>query len=257
MNSHVIIVKMFYADLKHFKAKTGYEIDGVWYPRVTSIVSIKAKPALYKFYAEQGNFSAAEAIKTKSADEGTLIHETIEAILAGKTVPIPHSIQPAISAFVEFKKNNEIIPMKVEERVVSKNHWFAGTVDVIGKLNGRLGLLDIKTSYSIYRDYGLQTAAYIEAVRENNIFPTTRWVLRIDQASQCTKCGAKMREKGGNIKVRGGVNGCQHSFGPLSGEIELKELDSFENDIKAFLACKDLWVWEHEHWIKKIRNGAI
>lgn len=246
---------MFYADLKHFKAKTGYEIDGVWYPRVTSIVSIKAKPALYKFYADQGSFSIAESIKSKSADEGTLIHETIEAILAGKPAAVPYSIQPAISAFLEFKKKNEIIPMKIEERVVSKNHWYAGTVDVIGKLNGQLGVLDIKTSYSIYRDYGLQTAAYAEAIKENNIFPTTRWVLRIDQAKACLKCGAKMREKGGNVKVRGGVSQCQHSFGPLTGEIELKELDNFESDIKAFLACNNLWVWEHEHWIKKIRNG--
>ena len=247
---------MFYADLNHFKGKTGYEIDGIWYPRVTSIVSIKAKPALYKFYADQGSFSMAESIKSKSADEGTLIHETVEAILAGKTTAIPHSIMPAISAFLEFKKKNEIIPMKIEERVVSKNHWYAGTVDVIGKLNGQLGVLDIKTSYSIYRDYGLQTAAYAEAIKENNIFPTTRWVLRIDQAKECVKCGAKMREKGGNIKVRGGLPDCKHSWGALSGEIELKELDSFESDLKAFLACKNLWEWEYDYWIKKIRNGS-
>lgn len=246
---------MFYADLNHFKGKTGYEIDGIWYPRVTSIVSIKAKPALYKFYADQGNFSAAESIKNKSADEGTLIHEAVEAILAGKTAVIPHSIQPAIKAFLEFKKKNEIIPMKIEERVLSKNNWYAGTVDVIGKLNGRLGVLDIKTSVSIYRDYGLQTAAYVEAIRESNIFPTTRWVLRIDQAKQCLICGAKLREKGGNVKIRGGAADCRHSWGSMTGEIELKELDSFENDIRAFLACKDLWVWEHEPWIRKIKNG--
>lgn len=248
---------MFYSNLAHFKGTAGYEIDGVWYPRVTSIVSIKAKPALYKFYADQGSFSAAESIKSKSADEGTLIHETIEAILAGKPAVVPYSIQPAINAFNEFKKKNEIVPMKVEERVVSKNQWYAGTVDIIGKLNGRLGVLDIKTSYSIYRDYGLQTAAYVEAIRENNIFPTTRWVLRIDQAKECVKCGARMREKGGNIKIRGGIGECNHQWGPAVGEIELKELDSFESDIKAFLACKTLWEWEHERWVKQIKNGLF
>ena len=248
---------MFYADIKHFKSATGYEIDGIWYPRVTSIVSIKAKPALYKFYADQTSFSAAESIKNKSADEGTLLHKAIEAILTGKPAVVPHSIQPAIKAFTEFKKKNEIIPMKIEERVVSKKKWYAGTVDVIGKLNGRLGVLDIKTSNSIYRDYGLQTAAYVEAIRENNIFPTTRWVLRIDQAKTCLKCGAKLREKGGNVKIRGGASECRHSWSPLAGDIELKELDSFENDIEAFLACKRLWEWEYEFWIKKIcRNGV-
>ena len=247
---------MFYADLKHFKGKTGYEIDGVWYPRVTSIASIKAKPFLYKFYADLGSFSMAESIKNKSADEGTIIHEAIEAILAGKPVTIPHSIQPAINAFMEFKNKNEIVPMKIEERVISKKNWYAGTVDVIGNLNGRLGVLDIKTSYSIYRDYGLQTAAYVEAIKESGIFPINRWVLRIDQAKQCLKCGAKMREKGGNVKIRGGTPSCQHSFGELTGEIELKELDSFESDLKAFLACKNLWEWEYDFWVKKIRNGV-
>lgn len=246
---------MFYADLNHFKGKTGYEIDGIWYPRVTAIASIKAKPFLYKFYADLGSFSMAESIKNKSADEGTMIHEAIEAILAGKTVAIPHSIRPAVDAFIEFKKKNEIVPLKVEERVVSKNHWYAGTVDVVGNLNGRLGVLDIKTSNSIYRDYNLQTAAYIEALKENNIFPNTRWILRIDQAKVCLQCGAKMREKGGNLKVRGGIKECSHEWGPVAGEIELKELDNFETDINAFLACKTLWEWEHEYWIKKIKNG--
>ena len=246
---------MYYANVNHFKGKTGYEIDGVWYPRVTSIASIKSKPFLYKFYADLGNFSEAESIKNKSAGEGTLIHETVEAILAGKPVAVPHSIKPAIDAFIEFKKNNQIVPMKVEERVVSKNHWYAGTVDVIGNLNGRLGVLDIKTSVSIYRDYNIQTAAYVEAIKETNIFPETRWILRIDQAKQCLKCGAKLREKGGNIKTRGGEPGCSHSFGPLTGEIELKELSDYENDIKAFLACHTLWQWEHENWLRQIKNG--
>lgn len=245
---------MFYSDLNHFKAKTGYEIDGIWYPRVTAIVSIKAKPALYKFYGDQESFNSGEAIKEKSAEEGTLIHETIEAILMGKSAAIPYSIRPVIEAFLEFKKNNEIIPFKIEERVVSKKHWYAGTVDVIGKLNGNLGILDIKTSNSIYRDYGLQTAAYIEAIKENNIFPKTRWVLRVDQARICLNCGAKLREKGGNIKIKGGAFDCKHNWGPIVGEVELKELDEFENDLKAFLACKTLWEWENDFWLKKIKN---
>ena len=44
---------MFYQDPEKFKNENGYDIDGVWYPRVNSILSIKAKPALYKFYADQ------------------------------------------------------------------------------------------------------------------------------------------------------------------------------------------------------------
>ena len=42
----------------------------------------------------------------------------------------------------------------------------------------------------------------------------------------------------------------------VAGEIELRELDAFDEDLGAFLACKRLWEWEHEYWIKKLKNGV-
>lgn len=250
---------MFYSDVNHFKSAAGYEINGIWYPRVTSIVSIKAKPALYKFYADQVSFSGAEEIKNKSAEEGTLLHETVESILKNEKISIPTSVAPAVRAFLDFKNQNQIIPYKIEERIISKKHHYAGTMDCLAELNGQLGVLDIKTSVAIYRDYGIQTSAYVEALREDpSVPPLKRWILRLDQARYCIKgCGAKMREKGGNIKIREGktkIGNCSHVWGEMLGEVELKELPEIEKDIKAFLACKVLWEWEHEFWLKKIYN---
>ena len=71
--------RMFYKTLSEFQSSNGYDIEGRWYPRVTAIVGIKAKPALYHFYASQKSFAAAEAMKNKSAEEGTLVHEIIES----------------------------------------------------------------------------------------------------------------------------------------------------------------------------------
>lgn len=249
---------MYYSDVENFKTATGYEIDGVWYPRVTSIVSIKAKPALYHFYASQTSFAAGEAVKAKSAEEGTLLHETVEAVLKGENSPIPDSVAPAVNAFLDFKKQNEIIPQQIETRVISKKHHYAGTLDCLAELNGQLGVLDIKTSYAIYRDYGIQTSAYVEALAESPSMPhLKRWILRLDQARHCIKgCGSKMREKGGNIKIRPakGVAAarCPHVWGDLLGEVELKELLGQEHDIKAFLASKTLWEWENDYWLKQI-----
>ncbi len=255
---HVIIYEMYYSDVEKFKEATGYEIDGVWYPRVTSIVSIKAKPALYKYYASLPSFAAGEAIKNKSAEEGTLLHETVEAILKGENSPIPESVAPAVAAFVNFKKQNEIIPHQIETRIISKKHHYAGTMDCLAELNGELGVLDIKTSYAIYRDYGIQTSAYVEALREDpSIPPLKRWILRLDQAKVCIKgCGSKMREKGGNVKIRG-ENGkpskCEHVWGDTLGEVELRQLGDYEKDVKAFLASKVLWEWENDFWLSKIK----
>jgi len=229
---------MYYSSLENFKALNGYVIDGIWYPRVTAIVSIKAKPALYKFYADQTSFAAADAIKNKSAEEGTLIHETIEAILKGESPSIPDPVAPVT-------------------RIVSKKHHYAGTLDCLAEVNGELGVLDIKTSQAVYRDYGIQTAAYVEALREDpSMPPLKRWILRLDQTRYCIRgCGAKMREKGGNFKIitaSNQPNSCPHVWGEIIGEVELRELPNFEKDIRAFLAAKELWEWEHDYWLNQI-----
>ena len=126
-------------------------------------------------------------------------------------------------------------------------------MDVLAEINGKLGVLDIKTSVAIYRDYSMQTSAYIEALKENpNMPPLTRWILRLDQSRKCLRCPATMRDKGGREKIRKEKYPCQHEWSELQGEYEIKEIKTFDEDIKAFLACKDLWTWENEIWLKKI-----
>ena len=78
-----------YKDTEDFKEQCGYTIDDVWYPRVTKIVTIKAKPALYRYYGGGGEFQAAQDATEQSAKEGTLVHETIEAALLGGEPEIP------------------------------------------------------------------------------------------------------------------------------------------------------------------------
>ena len=244
----------WYTNVYSFKEGNGYTIDGIWYPRVTSIVSIKAKPALYMFYAGLPDYKTGEAIKSKSAEEGTMLHEAVEAILRKEPIVIPDQVKPATEAFLDFYKNNELIAHRIEDRVVSKKHHFAGTMDVLAELNGVMGVLDIKTSMAIYRDYSMQTSAYIEALSEDKTLPPlTRWILRLDQSKHCLKCTATLRDKGGREKIRNEKGKCEHEWGPMKGEVEIKELNTFDSDIKAFLACKSLWEWENEYWLKKIK----
>ena len=249
---------MNYFNLDEFKSDNGYEIDGTWYPRVTSIVSIKSKPALYRFYAGHKNFASAEAMKNKSAEEGTLIHGIAEAILAGKSPIVPDEISPLIDSFQNLLQTHEIIPHRIEQRIHSMKHGYAGTIDVLADVDGKLGVLDIKTSQAIYRDYGIQTAAYVEALHEEENMPSlTRWILRLDQARLCMNgCGARMREKGGTEKIRNGNDyrskSCSHVWGAPVGDIELKELGGLEHDTKAFLAAKTLWEWEYHDLLRMI-----
>ena len=253
-----------YKDETEFKEKSGYTIDGVWYPRVTKIVSIKSKPALYRYYGEAASYKAAQDITEQSAKEGTMLHEAVEGLLLGKDPEIPSQVAPAVKAFLEFfdKNNIQVTPDLVERRVVSYDHRYAGTVDAIALIGGQLGVLDIKTSQAIYRDYCLQTSAYMDALKSQFGNLRTRWILRIDQIQKCTKCGATRRIKGGREKIRvdwKSGNGraammrkCEHVWGDLLGEIELKEFPYWQDDFQAFLGAKRLWEWENDFWLKRV-----
>ncbi len=253
---------MYYTDLKHFKGLSGYEIDGVWYPRVTKIIDIKSKPALYRFYAEMNNFAEGEAVKKQSASEGTLIHETIEKIFHGKLQSIDSLISPAINAFLKFReeKNIQVDPEFVEKQVVNYADRYAGTIDAVALIDGKFGVLDIKTSQAIYRDYNLQTSAYIAALEKNLKNLQTRWILRIDQIKTCLRCKATLRVKGGRQKIKLPWNdkaydfkakNCEHEWSELKGDIELKEFPYWQEDYQAFLGAKKLWEWENDYWLKQ------
>ena len=254
---------MYFHNEKQFKDMCGYEIDGVWYPRVTKIVDIKSKPALYKFYAEVG-LQGGEDIKTKSASEGTMIHETFEKILVGENPPIDGSIAPAITAAVNFLQDNHIHvdPAFVEKRVINHTHRYAGTIDTLALIGGKFGILDIKTSLAIYRDYNLQTAAYMDSLKDQFKNLQTRWIMRIDQSRACKQCNSTLRGKGGRDKIRAPYpkplnwHPCaegEHEWSDITGNVELKEFPYWHDDFQAFLGAKKLWEWEHDYWLRKIR----
>ncbi|MBI2633987.1 MAG: hypothetical protein HYW80_01610 [Parcubacteria group bacterium] len=253
----------WYRNLEDFMNANGYVINGEWFPRVTSIVTIKSKPALYKFYGDASSFGEGMSISRKSATEGTKTHDAVEAILRGESPVIEPDIRPALLAFQRFLQQNTIIATSgaIEKRIWHPRNRYAGTVDAVVHLNGKPGVLDIKTSSGIWRDYNLQTSAYLAALQDPEPWENitrhpveTRWILRIDQAQICQKCGAKRRLKGGRetIKNSQGRENCSHVWGETAGECELKELPDFEKDFQAFLAAKTLWEWENEYWLKQI-----
>ena len=245
-----------YSNVEDFKEKCGYQIGGQWYPRVTKIIDIKSKPALYYFYGEAASYKAAKAITDISAKEGTLVHEVVEKLMVGEIPEIPEAIAPAVRGFQEFFAQNkiDIRPEHVERRIFHPEHRYAGTIDTLATINGKFGVLDIKTSQAIYRDYNLQTSAYVEALLEE--FPNieTRWILRIDQVHTCLKCGATMRPKGGRNKVRRGKKypcAGEHQWSDLTGITEIQEFPDWQEDFQAFLGAKKLWEWENTHWLKQ------
>ena len=257
---------MRYKDTDDFMQKNGYALSGGWYPRVTKILEVKSKPGLDSFFKEVGSYDFAESIKNKSAEEGTLVHETMQKLACGESIIIPEQIRPAAETFMDFIAKNNIVfhPEFVEKKIWSNFHKYAGTVDALASVGGKFGVLDIKTSTGFYPEYNLQTAAYVLALQETEIkkaigLPSdiaTRWILRIDQHKVCNACGSRLREKGGRSKVRlNGKESCndgEHNWGNSEGVVEIREFPYFYRDIKAFLAAKTLWECENDYWLRQI-----
>ncbi len=258
---------MWYNNASEFMADMGHNRDGEWLPRVTRILDVKAKPALESFMKEVGSFEAAEEIKNKSAQEGSLVHEVVQKVAIGEPVEIPDSIAPAVAAFEDFAARRGIYlhPDHIERPVISRQNRYTGTVDALAEIDGKFGVLDIKTSTGFYREYNLQTAAYVLALQEAGMKQSlalprdiqTRWILRINQHRVCSACGATLREKGGRSKIRSARSTAvcaenAHAWGNIEGDVELKEFPYYQGDIKSFLAAKTLWEWEHGWWLKQI-----
>lgn len=238
-----------------FKQKYGYEIDGMWMPRVTAVTALVSKT---NFFVGRVNSASWQA----GADWGTLIHSTIEQLLKGKEVEISSRIAPSIGVFRSWQKTNgleiENPEKSIERRVFEKEHWYAGTIDLVARIGGKLGVIDFKTSVGIRDEYSLQTAAYLYAYNssgEESGACQTRWILRIDQYAKCKGCYAKKREKqGGKETIAEGNPSCNHQWEEVKGEIEFKELTEHQHDMSAFLAAKELWEWYHKDWLRKITN---
>lgn len=262
---------MRYQDIEQFKTLCGYVINGTWYPRVTKILEIKSRPGLEVFFHEMESFSSAEDVKNKSAVEGSLVHQIIEQIVRGGAVEIPEEIRPMADAFQKFREERHVLfhPEFMERQVWSSRYRYAGTVDALATIDGKFGVLDIKTSAGFYPEYNLQTAAYALALEELETKKAlaisrdveTRWILRLDQKRVCGKCGATLREKGGRSKIRISkyrnteISSCAeeaHAWGTIMGEVELREFPRSLKDARAFVAAKILWEWEHERWLRQI-----
>lgn len=247
--------------LELFLQSNGYEIEGRWMPRVTTITSIISKPNLARYYAQHPNLLAAQRALALAADWGTIIHEAAESVLKGESFVMDARIAPSIQKFREWLGQHDIQVLNpqedIERRVFDTQNNYAGTIDIFAQVNGKRGIIDIKTGSGIWDEYYLQTAAYLNAYNKNverKRRGTTRWILRIDQYQRCEGCLAKLRTKDGTVRIRGGKRFCNHQWCAPTAEIQFKELPNYERDLEAFFAAKDVWEWYNRNWLKKIPN---
>lgn len=118
---------------------------------------------------------ATDEIRDAAADEGTLIHDYIERWFKSRangdeSPPQMRGFTPAakkaMKAFCKWAVDNDVELVAAERPVFSKEHFYTGQTDLVLRVNGEVGLWDVKTGKDLYADVMLQTAGYRQAWNE-------------------------------------------------------------------------------------------
>tara|TARA_Y100000817_G_scaffold65790_1_gene49704 strand:+ start:67 stop:843 length:777 start_codon:yes stop_codon:yes gene_type:complete len=127
---------------------------------------------------------SSDVVKNSAAAIGTMVHQYAESKLRGENParPVDPQAKAAAHAFDVWLKINKVEVIEVERAVYSRKHGYAGTCDLLAKVNGRLTLIDLKTSKSVYDSHFLQLEGYASALEEElGIEIEDRAILRLDK----------------------------------------------------------------------------
>jgi hypothetical protein len=151
--------------------------------------------------------------KKEAGDTGTAIHDLVSKWIKKEKYEIldDEKVQNGFNAFLEFQRQHKIKWLTSEEMVgylQGKEILFAGIVDAIAEIDGKIVLVDFKSSKGIYSEMFFQCAAYQMAWEQMNK----------------KKIAYRMIVK----------------FGKDDGQFEFMELHENEKDKRAFLAAVEL-----------------
>lgn len=148
--------------------------EGVFYPSVTTILQYMPKNKFFDNWLKDVGHNA-DLILRKAGKEGTQVHEAAEQLVLGNEVTwmddygnakYSQVVWEMILRFYDFWTTHKPELISTEQFVWSDKHKYAGTADLVVKMDGEVWLLDLKTSNALHRAYDLQLAAYAKGMEE-------------------------------------------------------------------------------------------
>ena len=149
------------------KKYSKYTIRGIEVPGVTTVLSVLAKDGLNEWY---GRLGIKEAVRQRdaAAEFGSKVHDLIEAFYTDKPYdePTEERVKAAFESFKIWAKSNVKRFFAFEKAIFHDELMYAGTLDIVAELpNGKIIIIDIKTSKAVREEYFLQVCAYKNATR--------------------------------------------------------------------------------------------
>jgi len=150
-----------------------YRRNGEYYPSVTYVLSHYPKGKFFEDWLKKVGYSADYIVK-KASEEGTQVHEMIEAYLKGEELKFLEHGRPMYDPyiwemflrFVDFWEEYQPTLIEAEVHLFSDELKIAGTCDMVCEIGGELWIVDFKTSNHLQTTYDLQTAIYAKCFEE-------------------------------------------------------------------------------------------
>jgi len=167
-------------NLPEIKAKTTdgvrlYETpDGNFYPSITTVLSVRNKKGLFEWRKRVGE-DVANYVARKAANRGTSVHHMCEDYINNDFDEEKH--KKKFLPYVLFNQLRESVLQKIDNiyaqecGLYSDKYKVAGRVDCIAEYDGKLSIIDFKTSSKERSDewnesYYIQASAYAEMFEE-------------------------------------------------------------------------------------------
>lgn len=205
----------------------------IYYPSVTTILQYMPKNRYFEAWLKDVGHNS-DIIKNKAAKEGTQVHEAAERLVLGEEVDwlddygkakYSQLVWEMILKFADFWKTYKPKLIGAEDFVYSDKHKYAGTADLIVKMDEEIWLLDLKTSNSLHKIYDLQLASYAKAIEEVKD-------IKIDRT--------------GIIWLKASTRGPSKKQGVYQGKgWQIKQVDEIEKNFKLFLNIYELYKIEN------------
>ncbi len=145
----------------------------------------------YKWLADKG-WDEAEAAKQAAGDKGSRVHLAIEKILKGEEFRIDTKVEDksrsseqdaafseltyeellCVKSFIDWRNEAKPEVIAIETTIFSDIHGYAGTVDLVCRIDGVPYVIDFKTSKQVWKEHELQISAYRVALEngENPLY---------------------------------------------------------------------------------------
>jgi hypothetical protein len=179
----------------HFYEKSHrYKLDGRWVPGVTTILGVLDNPAIPKWAAGQvaeyvadnpngveelralGRGPMVQALKgipwskrDQAGARGNVLHDYAEQLLNGEEIDVDEEHVPVMEHALAFMEDWHIEPLLVEAACASREHQWAGTLDLIARYRHPVtkhegtAIFDWKSGKALYPEYAWQLNAYAHA----------------------------------------------------------------------------------------------